>query len=160
MAFVLCDSTHCFSAGTHTHSGSNWREIHPWGGHHTTPEHTQGLATPSSGLIRVGCACALIASLPAAVPGWKTKVTHTITLICLFTLVGLKKKKKRNEWKEKEGKKKRRKKKQNFSNCRTSALGLSPPFCVAGRAPLSLCVAGLLIMHATTMATDWGRHFS
>lgn len=27
--------------------------------------------------------------------------------------------------------KRRKKKKQNFSNCRTSALGLSPPFCVA-----------------------------
>lgn len=39
-------------------------------------------------LIRVRCACALIASLleHTAVPGWKTKVTHTITLICLLTL--------------------------------------------------------------------------
>lgn len=97
MAFVLCDSTHCFSAGTHATVGRTGERFIHEGGHHTTPEHTQGLATPSSGLIRVGCACALIASLPAAVPGWKTKVTHTITLICLFTLVGLKKKKKRNE---------------------------------------------------------------
>lgn len=88
MAFVLCDSTHCFSAGTHTHTRATVgrtgeRFIHEEA---ITPHDIQGLPTPSSGFIRVRCACALIASLPAAVPGWKTKVTHTITLICLFTL--------------------------------------------------------------------------
>lgn len=79
MAFVLCDSTHCFSAGTRVCVSACACVC--W---------CAGRTCQSS----INCApsaahtCALIAPLleHSAVPGWKTKVTHTITLICLFTL--------------------------------------------------------------------------